>query len=171
MLDLLPADCGIERKFAMHYAQYTNARQAAIFCGYPPETAGRAGARLLKTKKVLRELAALNVKTQRESVGDIEEARKFWTAVMRGEREDIPEQFLLDGDGNPLPPHEAALVRWKFQHDMGDRIKCSELLGKSLGAFIERIEERKTLQSIERIIERRIVHVTEDGREIKPDKV
>lgn len=143
MLDLLPAYCGIERKFAMHYAQYTNARQAAIFCGYPPETAGRAGARLLKTKKVRAELALLNTKTQRESIMDIAELREWWTKIIRGER-DIPDD-LFEKD---LTPRQLAIAKWHMQNDLPEQLKAAKALGESMGAFIERSESKVTVKVI-----------------------
>jgi hypothetical protein len=106
----------LHRKFALHYAQFMNTRQAAIHCGYSPDKAGQAGSRLLKSKKVIAELAKLNVRTQRETVGDIMELREYWTSCFRGDNPNVRDEV--------------------------QQVKCSELLGKSLGAFIERNESK-----------------------------
>lgn len=93
-----------------------NALQAAKAAGYArpdPE-----GARLLGNARIRETIKALTKPDHDRRIADGVERRRFWSAVLRGEG--------VDGDGNP--------PKW------ADRLKASELLGKSSGDFIDRVD-------------------------------
>ena len=102
-----------ERRFIEHYMGDAagNATQAARLAGYSPKTARKQGSRLL-TKGHIR--AALEQRTQDDPAVWTREARqRFWTAVASG-----------------APGYAKAALK--------DRLRASELLGKSQADFVER---------------------------------
>jgi hypothetical protein len=105
------------QRFVEEYvANGGNALQAAKTAGYArpdPE-----GARLLGNARVRDAIKALAKPDHDRRIATAEERRRFWSAVLRGEG--------ADGDGNP--------PKW------ADRLKASELLGKSSGDFIDRVD-------------------------------
>lgn len=100
-----------QKKFAELYAATGNATQSAIGAGYSRKTAESIGARLLRNVKVADCLASLTAEAEKSRIATVEELREFWTATLR--------------DGG---------------HEMKDRLKASDMLGKSLGVFIEKRE-------------------------------
>lgn len=99
------------RQFAEAYAQCGDAQQAAGRAGYSPRSAMNQGYRLLQREDIAAYLRALAAEASSDSIATIRELQEFWTAIMRSASE-----------------------------DRKDRLKASELLGKSFGAFIERKE-------------------------------
>lgn len=88
-----------------------NVTEAAIAAGYSPKWAGTNGAKILKNTKIRKALEERVNKKINSIIADREERQAFWTEVMRDE----------------------------FK-DMKDRLKASELLARSEGDFLERIE-------------------------------
>lgn len=74
------------------------------------------GARLLGNARVKAALERLRLSTTSQKIATREERQAFWTAMMRGEEPGEPK----------------------------DRLKASELLGKSQGDFIERHEHSQS---------------------------
>lgn len=107
-----------KRRFVLAFAQHGLARQAAVDAGYSPEHADVQAAKLMKEPKVAAAIAALRDATISEKVATITELREFWTSGMRD-----------------------AKAEMKF------RLKASELLGKSMGAFLERVEHSGKVES------------------------
>jgi phage terminase small subunit len=105
------------QRFVEEYlANGGNALQAAKAAGYAhpdPE-----GARLLGNARIRDAIKALTKPDHDRRIATAEERRRFWSAVLRGEG--------TDGYGNP--------PKW------ADRLKASELLGKSSGDFIDRVD-------------------------------
>jgi phage terminase small subunit len=91
-----------------------NATEAARSAGYAKP--GEEGYRLLKNAQVAAALSELRSKRENAKIATAEELRQFWTSVQRGE----------------IPPDGSAALR--------DRIKASELLGKSQAMFLDRVE-------------------------------
>lgn len=116
-----------QRLFADTYARTGHAEQSALAAGYAASSARNTGPRLLRHPDVIAYLAALAEATASTRIADLTELREFWTGTMR------------DGE-----------------QDMGARLKASEMLGKSFGAFIER-RELSGGGSIDVQITRRIV--------------
>lgn len=105
-----------QRKFCEAFAANGgNGTDAARQAGYKsPEV---EAARMLKLAKVAAALEAMRRATTNAAIATREERQAFWSSVMRG--------TLAGEDGEPP----------KFS----DRLKASELLGKSQADFIDRV--------------------------------
>lgn len=104
-----------ERRFVEAYMGPAagNATEAARLAGYSAKTAGSQGSRLLKKANIRQ---ALQTRVEADpKVADRAARQEFWSKVMEGRG-------------------KFAKVPWR------DRLKASELLGKSQGDFIERHE-------------------------------
>ncbi|MGI6075498.1 MAG: terminase small subunit [Pyramidobacter sp.] len=88
-----------------------NATAAALAAGYSAKTAQRMGSENLSKPLVAEAIRARERKRASSAIATREERQAFWTATMRNVRA-----------------------------EMRDRLKASELLGKSEGDFIERQE-------------------------------
>jgi phage terminase small subunit len=97
-----------------------NATEAAIAAGYSAKTAYSIGQRLLKNVEIREAIRAREGKRMIGAIAEREELQAFWTTVMR------------DGET-----------------DIRDRTRASELLGKSVGAFLERIRQPVEFPNIE----------------------
>lgn len=93
-----------------------NATAAALAAGYSPKTAYSQGQRLLKSVEVQDAIKAREAKRLAPTIATRQERQEFWTSVLRSEDE-----------------------------AMKDRLKAAELLGKSEGDFLERVEMDMTL--------------------------
>jgi phage terminase small subunit len=72
---------------------------------------------LFKQDNIRTTLEALQEKVRKNSIADIQEIKEFWTKTLRDDAQ-----------------------------DMKDRTKTSELLGKTMGAFIDRTEIKTQLE-------------------------
>ena len=99
-----------KRAFCEAYLLSGNATKAAVEAGYSSKTARSIGQRLLTFADVQEYLEQRNKEISAANTADVEEIRRFWTATMR------------DGGART-----------------GERLKASELLAKSYGAFLERV--------------------------------
>ena len=88
-----------------------NATEAALQAGYSPKTAYSHGQRLLKHDEVSRAIRERAEERRNTLIASREQRQAFWTATMND-----PEER------------------------MSDRIRASELLGKSEGDFLERMQ-------------------------------
>jgi phage terminase small subunit len=100
-----------QAKFVRGYATGKSATQAAKDAGYAETYANRFAAKLVVNPLVISALDAFNDKLTVSSIADAKERREFWTETIRNQTE-----------------------------SMRDRLRASELLGKSQGDFIERRE-------------------------------
>lgn len=100
-----------KRAFCEAYLISGNATDAAREAGYSPRSARSIGQRLLTFDDVWEYLEQRNQEISAANTAQMEEVRQFWTATMR--------------DENMKP---------------ADRLKASELLAKTYGAFLERVE-------------------------------
>lgn len=122
-------------RFAEEYAKSGNGTQAAIAAGYSPNGAHVTAHRLLRNNTtVQRHILRLSDETREAAIADIRELQEWWTKIMRNER-DIPPEFF-----EGLTAHEAAIKRWELGYTIKEQIRASELLGKSIGAFIQPTE-------------------------------
>jgi phage terminase small subunit len=102
-----------ERRFVEHFMASGNATKAAVQAGYSKKTAGQIGYRLLRKVQIQRAIAE---RTQSDpAVWTREDRQRFWTAIASG-----------------ASRYESATLR--------DRLKASELLGRSQADFIDRHE-------------------------------
>lgn len=105
-----------ERRFVEAYMGEAagNATKAALIAGYSHRSARSMASRLLTKRNNVRAAIAARAKTD-ALVASRETRQRFWTSVLHGKG-------------------KFAKVPWR------DRLKASELLGKSQGDFIERHE-------------------------------
>ena len=97
--------------FIQEYLNSLNATQSAIKAGYSPKTAYSIGQRLLKNVEVLQAINTAMNERKNTLIATREQRQEFWTSVM------------LDTDTA-----------------MKDRLKASELLGKSEGDFTDKVQ-------------------------------
>lgn len=88
-----------------------NATEAATLAGFSPKTAYSQGQRLLKNVEIVEQIRQRENKYISTIAADRQERQGFWTSLMRN-----PEERT------------------------SDRLKASELLAKSEGDFLERVE-------------------------------
>lgn len=113
-----------QRKFCEIFsANGGNALDAARQSGY--KTPHVTGYRILDSKRVKVALEELRKVTTSDAIATREERQSFWTAVMRGTHK---EKVIVEG------------VEYEIPSKMTDRLKASELLGKSQADFLDRTE-------------------------------
>lgn len=119
-----------QRRFVQEYLIDLNATQAAIRAGYSRKTAGVIGDENLK-KPYIREAIEEKLKQiDEEKTADAKEIREFWTRVMRGEEKDTVLRY--DNEGHQ--------VETEIDVSMKDRIRASELMGKSFAMFTDKVD-------------------------------
>jgi len=92
-----------------------NATKAAIAAGYSEKTAYSIGQELLNKPEIMEAIQLREKERLSECIASREERQEFWTSIMR----DVEEKTA-------------------------DRLKASELLAKSNGDFLERVEANVT---------------------------
>lgn len=101
-----------------------NATEAARRAGYAAPT--NQGSRLLTFADVTAAILALRAPEEETRIATIQELRELWTRIARGEITDA--HVSRDGAVSSVPA------------SLSMRLRASELLGKSLGTFLERQE-------------------------------
>lgn len=107
-----------QKAFCEAYIKTGNAAEAAREAGYSQRTAKSIGQRLLTFVDVQEYIRQRNEELDAEGVAKIAEIRRFWSVTMRDEKTKLPE-----------------------------RLKASELLAKTYGAFLERFSVDGSIQS------------------------
>jgi phage terminase small subunit len=100
-----------QKAFAEHYAASGNATEAARLAGYKQPHV--QGAQTLENLRVIEYIESLTKPAKNRRIATAEERQEWWTKVMLGHDPDA---------------------------DFKDRLKASELLGKSQADFVERKE-------------------------------
>lgn len=100
-----------QKKFVDYYCQTGNAAQSAIMAGYSEKTARSQGQRMLTKVDVKHAIEKRNKELEDERIADVTEIKQFWTSMFR----------------DPMSESK-------------DRIKASELLARTAGAFIDKVE-------------------------------
>lgn len=100
-----------QQAFADYYIQTGNATEAAIKAGYSKKTARMTGCENLTKPYIITYIEEKQKEIEDERTADMVEVRVFWTESMRN-----PENRLKD------------------------RLKASELIAKTSGAFLEKIQ-------------------------------
>lgn len=112
-----------QRKFADEYIICGNATQA-YKAAYPnitkQRTAESAGARLLSNVKVAEYIRNRNNEISNCRIADMREVKEFWSGIMRDSRQEMKE-----------------------------RLKASELIAKTNGAFIEKVKLEESVLKVE----------------------
>lgn len=100
-----------QKMFCEHYVKSGNATEAALKAGYKESYARDQIYNLMKNIGVSRYIEELNKEVKNARIADITEIKEFWSNIVRNENYKMP-----------------------------DRIKASELLAKTEGAFIDKVE-------------------------------
>jgi len=138
--DALHALLPKERAFALAYARTGQATASAIAAGFSGHSAYSQACRLLKRRKVVDALQAVAVITSRPSILTITQLREHWSRVVNG------EHVARNAKGQ-LGPASIAM-----------RLRASELLGRSLGAFLDRIEHSGKVEGA------MVIYLPDNGR-------
>lgn len=110
-----------QKKFVDIYAKSGNAIQSYIDAGYKATSRSVASdnaQHLLARAKIKDYLNELNAKIDDERIADIIEIKRFWTDIIRA----------------------------KKGYETKDQLKASELLAKTAGAFLDRVEVTGTIR-------------------------
>ena len=100
-----------QKKFCEYYVASGNATQSAIKAGYSKKTAEMISSENLRKPYIIEYIKDLTKPSQDKRIADMQEIRQFWTNVVRNEEE-----------------------------DMKDRLKASEYIAKTNGAFIDKVD-------------------------------
>lgn len=102
-----------QKMFADEYIKTGNAKQSYINAGYSARgnSAEANASRLLRNDKVLAYIKRRNQEIDKDTIADMTEVKEFWTNLLRDK-----------------------------ETDTKDRLKASELIAKTNGAFLDRIE-------------------------------
>jgi phage terminase small subunit len=98
-------------RFIAAFVKGQSAQAAAVEAGYSKATSRSKAHTWLKSPRFAAAVAAMKAEKLREDIADADELRRAWTAILRDPKE---------------------ITR--------DRLKAAELLGKSLGLFLEKVE-------------------------------
>ena len=108
-----------QKKFAELYAANPNATEAAKGAGYSEKTARSQGQRLLTNVDIKKYINELQEEAASERIMSLAEVKAFWSDTMNDTKE-----------------------------KMSNRLKASELLARSAGAFIPSGKSRRRHQGI-----------------------
>lgn len=102
-----------QKKFCDNFIKSGNATQSYMDAGYTAKgAAARANASRLLTYDNVKEYIEQRSKSiEKDTIAGIQEVKEFWTEILRSEKQDVK-----------------------------DRMKASELMAKTYGAFLDRVE-------------------------------
>ena len=106
-----------QQAFADYYIQTGNATEAAIKAGYSKKTAKETGYENLTKPHLQEYIEEKQKELESNRLADITEVREFWTEAMR----------------NP-------------DNSMKDRLKASEMIARTSGAFLDKVEMKTTAE-------------------------
>ena len=104
-----------QQVFVMEYMNDFNATRAAQAAGYSQRTAYSIGQRLLKNVEISQAINSAMTERKNQLIATREQRQEFWTAVMTD-----------------------------TEQDMRSRLRASELLAKSEGDFLEKVQVQDT---------------------------
>lgn len=119
-----------QRRFVQEYLIDLNATQAAIRAGYSKKSACAIGLENLGKPMIKQAIEEKLKQIDEEKTADAKEIREFWTRVMRGEEKDTVLRY--DNEGHQ--------VETEINVSMKDRIRASELMGKSFAMFTDKVD-------------------------------
>jgi phage terminase small subunit len=114
------------RRFVEVFMTTTNATEAARAAGYTgsSKVASESARKLLKRPDVQKMIEDARAAATKDAIATREERQAWWTRIMRGE----PIPVVVKGKKKmAVPP-------------LAERRKASELLGKSQGDFVHRVD-------------------------------
>lgn len=101
-----------QKKFCDYYIISGNATESAVKAGYSKKNAYSMGHENLQKPKLIEYIRKKELPNEENRIADMVEVQEFWTEIMRDE-----------------------IVR------MDERLRASELIARSNGAFLDRIEQ------------------------------
>lgn len=104
-----------QKAFCEYYATNGNATESARLAGYSEKDINTNASKLLQNTTIQEYIAELANPIENKRIANANEIKEFWSSVMR---ENVEK--------------------------MNDRLKASELLAKSGGMFIDRVEIQET---------------------------
>ena len=107
---------GRQRDFVLRYAKSGIMKQAALEAGYSRGSIKAVIYNLSKNPKVQAAIHELRADDEEATIASIKELREWWTSIIRGTGK--------AGEGAELK----------------EQLKASDLLGKSQGAFLDRLD-------------------------------
>lgn len=116
-----------------------NATEAARKAGYSKKTAEAIGHENLRKPYIAEAIAKREEKRGNKAIATREERQKFWTKVLNGEFAETVK-IIKDGEytTDEIPPK------------MSDRLKASELLGRSEADFVDRHQVDLSMGNLEK---------------------
>lgn len=105
-----------QKAFCEYYVASGNATESAKKAGYSERTAKSIGQRLLTFVDIQSYIEELNKKIQDNRIADMTEVKEFWTETLRNNKA-----------------------------KMQDRLKASEYIAKTNGAFLEKLEVKGSI--------------------------
>lgn len=119
-----------QRRFVQEYLIDLNATQAAIRAGYSKNSARQVGTENLSKPSIKQAIEEKLKQIDEEKTADAKEIREFWTKVMRGDEKETVLRYDSEG-------HQ---VETEIDVSMKDRIRASELMGKSFAMFTDKVD-------------------------------
>lgn len=104
-----------QQAFADYYIQTGNATEAAIKAGYSEKTARITGCENLTKPNIQQYIEDKQKELENNRLADMTEVREFWTEAMRNS-----------------------------ENSMKDRLKASEMIARTSGAFLDKVEMKTT---------------------------
>ena len=108
-----------QQAFADYYIQTGNATEAAIQAGYSERTAKQTGYENLTKPYIQQYIEEKQKDLESNRMADMTEVREFWTEAMRN-----------------------------AENTMKDRLKASEMIARTSGAFLEKMEVNANVTNI-----------------------
>lgn len=105
-----------QKAFCEYYVASGNATESAIKAGYSEKYAGQNSDKLLKNTNIQIYIEELNQSIKNNRIADMTEVKEFWTETLRNNKA-----------------------------KMQDRLKASEYLAKTNGAFLEKLEVKGSI--------------------------
>lgn len=134
-----------QRLFCLEYLKDFNGTQAAIRAGYSKKTANEQASRLLANVNIQNLIKENNAKVEKNSIMDIQEIQERLTALARGEVDE--EIVVIENIGDFTS--EARVITKKVSAK--DQTKALELLGKTNGLFVDKVQNIAPPQIIDDI--------------------
>lgn len=107
-----------QKAFCEYYVACGSATESVMKAGYSEKYAGQNADKLLKNTNIQNYIKELNKKVENKRIADIKEVKEFWSDVLRDERA-----------------------------KMQDRLKASEYIAKTNGAFLDKVEVKGEINS------------------------
>lgn len=105
-----------QKAFCEYYVASGNATESAKKAGYSERTARSIGQRMLTNVDIQNYIKQLNIKLENNRIADMTEVKEFWTGILRDS-----------------------------EQRMQDRLKASEYIAKTNGAFLEKLEVKGSI--------------------------